>query len=54
MMQSPNGTGPMPTRLRKTALVLLLFAGLSLVIPLLALAFTSLVLDAFPPRAPPM
>jgi uncharacterized membrane protein YfcA len=39
---------------RKTVLVLLLFAGLSLMVPVLASTLSSLMLDPFPPSAPPM
>lgn len=39
---------------RKTVLVLLLFAGLFLMLPSLALTLSSLMLDPFPPSAPPM
>ena len=39
---------------RKTVLVLLLFAGLSLMVPVLALGFGPLMFDFFSPSAPPM
>ena len=39
---------------RKTVLVLLLFAGLSLMAPVLASTLSSWMLDPFPPSAPPM
>jgi hypothetical protein len=52
MIQKPDRIASSPTTFRKAAL--LLFAGLSLMMPLLAWAFSSSVLDPFPPSAPPM
>jgi hypothetical protein len=53
MVQNPDRIASSATTIRKIA-VLLLCAGLTLMVPLLALAFGSLVLDPFPPSAPPM
>jgi hypothetical protein len=53
MIRELEGSGS-STRSRKAALTLLLFAGLWLMVSLLAAAFDSSVLEPFSPSAPPM
>jgi hypothetical protein len=53
MIQKPDRIASSPATIRKTAL-LLLSAGMASVVPLLALAFSSSVIDPFPQSAPPM
>ena len=54
IVRKTNENGRSPRTSRKAGLALLLLAGLSLMVSLLALAFDSSVFDPFPPSAPPM